>query len=306
MQGYGFGIDNSDFSSVLRTAVTTSGMSLAQIVDKLAERNIKVTQAALYYWQSGRSLPRRQRSRQALVELEEILSLPAGALTNPLQQELLSLNSTGPAYSSPAPSTASAPPAGFTSGSIDWSNEVYREMISVRSTLSYDRRTLTEKVTTLIRVPNVDRPTFHVGYHWAQATQDSGEPLPQLSDVEGAVVSDSQSFEKSTHVTCLYVPDFIRPGDLHQISYTTVSKSDTPIECTTERWFAWPLRYYTVFLDFGGNEPNNIEWVQAHTQESEGLTQRIERIRPLSPLNSTIQIAASNIDGGSSIIRWNW
>lgn len=305
MQEYGFGADNSDFSSVLRTAVTASGMSLAQIVDKLAERNIKVTQAALSYWQSGRSLPRRQRSRQALVELEDIFSLPAGALTNPLQQELLSL-SAGQPFSSPYPKASSAPNSGFTSDSIDWSNEVYREMISVRTMLSYDRQTLTEKVTTLIRVPNVDRPTFHVGYHWAQIARSNSASTPQLSDVEGAIIGDSLPFENSTHVTCLYLPDFIRPGDLHQISYTTVSKSDTPIECTTERWFAWPLRYYTVFLDFGGNEPNNIEWIQAYTQESEGLTQRIEKIRPLSPLNSTIQIAASNIDGGSSVIRWQW
>ncbi|MBR6458794.1 MAG: hypothetical protein IKS49_01370 [Actinomycetaceae bacterium] len=305
MQEYGFGADNSDFSSVLRTAVTASGMSLAQIVDKLAERNIKVTQAALSYWQSGRSLPRRQRSRQALVELEDIFSLPAGALTNPLQQELLSL-STGQSFSSPYPRASSAPNSGFNSDSIDWSNEVYREMISIRAMLSYDRQTLTEKVTTLIRVPNVDRPTFHVGYHWAQLTRSNNGTTPQLSDVEGAIVGDSLPFENSTHVTCLYLPDFIRPGDLHQISYTTVSKSDKPIECTTERWFAWPLRYYTVFLDFGGNEPNNIEWVQAYTQESDGLTQRIEKIRPLSPLNSTIQIAASNIDGGSSVIRWQW
>lgn len=305
MQGYGFGVDNSDFSSVLRTAVTASGMSLAQIVDKLAERNIKVTQAALSYWQSGRSLPRRQRSRQALVELEDILSLPAGALTSPLQKELLSLSASQP-FASPYPKASSAPNSGFNSDSIDWSNEVYREMISARAMLSYDRQTLTEKVTTLIRVPNVDRPTFHVGYHWAQLTRSNGDTTPQISDVEGAVVSDSLPFDNSTHVTCLHLPDFIRPGDLHQISYTTVSKSDTPIECTTERWFAWPLRYYTVFLDFGGNEPHNIEWVQAYTQESEGLTQRIEKIRPLSPLNSTIQIAASNIDGGSSVIRWNW
>lgn len=293
-----------DFAIVLRTAITASGLSLAQIVELLAERDIKVTQAALSYWQSGRSLPRRQRSRKALVELERILGLSDGALTLPLQQQLIELN-TGRIQKNPQPRASIAPNAGFNSSSIDWSNEVYREMISVRVTISPDKRTLTEKVTTLVRVPDVEKPTFHVGYHWVDAS-DNEQDRPRLTDIEGAVLGETLPLEGRTQVTCLYIPDFVKAGDLHQLSYTTIARSSEPYTRTTERWFAWPLRYYTAFLDFGGHTPKDLEWVQVHTQEIEGMTQRIESIRPLSPINSTVQITAANVDGGSSVIRWRW
>lgn len=304
MDGQRSSQDANEFATVLRAAITASGMSLAQIVENLAERDTKVTQAALSYWQSGRSLPRRQRSRKALVELEQILDLSEGTLTLPLQKQLVALNTrrmTQPA----SPKASIAPNAGFSSSSIDWSNEVYREMISVRTTMSIDRCTLTEKVTTLVRIPDVAKPTFHVGYHWVEAS-DSDADRPHLTDIEGATLGESLPLEGRTRVTCLYIPEFVKPGDLHQLSYTTITRSPNPYTRTTERWFAWPLRYYTVFLDFGGHEPKDVEWVQVNTQEVDGMTQRIESIRPLTPINSTVQVTAASVDGGSSVVRWSW
>ena len=75
------------FAQAFRDALAQSGMTLVEVVEALAERDVKLTQASLSYWQSGRSVPRRQSSIAVLSDVEEVLGAQKDTLVNALQQE---------------------------------------------------------------------------------------------------------------------------------------------------------------------------------------------------------------------------
>lgn len=81
------------FEHALRLAILASGLTLARIRARMAERGLPVGLATLSYWQRGRSRP---RSPELVRGLEEVVGVPAGAL-----QALLS-----PARQQPAPGRA--------------------------------------------------------------------------------------------------------------------------------------------------------------------------------------------------------
>ena len=74
--------DQADtFAAVLTNAIQARGLSLERIRARLEAAEVPVSIATLSYWQSGRSLPTRSRSYHTLVELEKILNLEPGHLT---------------------------------------------------------------------------------------------------------------------------------------------------------------------------------------------------------------------------------
>ena len=73
--------DPPTFSDVLTAAIRRRGLSLERIRTRLDAAGVPVSIATLSYWQSGRSLPTRSRSYHTLVELERILGVEPGHLT---------------------------------------------------------------------------------------------------------------------------------------------------------------------------------------------------------------------------------
>lgn len=69
------------FAQVLTAAIQARGLSLERIRARLDTAGVPVSIATLSYWQSGRSLPTRSRSYHTLVELERILNVDPGHLT---------------------------------------------------------------------------------------------------------------------------------------------------------------------------------------------------------------------------------
>jgi hypothetical protein len=72
------------FPEAFADALRRRGVTLAWLHQRLAERGHPVSPAALSYWRSGRSQPERGTSRDALVEIERLLRVPPGGLTDRL------------------------------------------------------------------------------------------------------------------------------------------------------------------------------------------------------------------------------
>ncbi len=68
------------FHEALRLAIRASGLTLERVEAKLRLRELPVSVATLSYWQRGQVKPRRAGSRLIVRALEDILSLPDGAL----------------------------------------------------------------------------------------------------------------------------------------------------------------------------------------------------------------------------------
>lgn len=74
-----------EFSTALRSLITTRGLPLEAIRAQLAQRGHRLSVTTLSYWQSGRSQPERAASLDALVELERVLNVPDGFLLARIQ-----------------------------------------------------------------------------------------------------------------------------------------------------------------------------------------------------------------------------
>lgn len=74
-------LSTGPFEDALRTAIRFSRLSLERIQHRLHMRGTPVSITALSYWQSGRRRPERPDSLRALRQLEDVLSLPDGALS---------------------------------------------------------------------------------------------------------------------------------------------------------------------------------------------------------------------------------
>ncbi|MEU9022197.1 hypothetical protein [Actinomadura sp. NPDC048394] len=70
-----------EFAEAFRQAVQASGLTLERLRHRLGRRGLPVSVATLSHWQRGRSRP---RSRAAVAILEEVLEVPPGTLTGPL------------------------------------------------------------------------------------------------------------------------------------------------------------------------------------------------------------------------------
>ena len=80
--------DEPTFGEVLRQAIRARGLSLERIHARLgADYGLSVSMATLSYWQSGRAVPRRSSSQEAVRALETILEVAPGTLLAPLDRE---------------------------------------------------------------------------------------------------------------------------------------------------------------------------------------------------------------------------
>ncbi len=83
-------LTDTRFADTLTLAIQRRRLPLKQLVSRLAEAGTPVSMATLSYWQSGRSLPTRNRSLVAIRELEKVLNLPVAQLTSTLPDDLSS------------------------------------------------------------------------------------------------------------------------------------------------------------------------------------------------------------------------
>lgn len=69
------------FSRALSLAIDRSGLGLARLRDRLAAAGVPVSTTTLSYWRTGRTRPERPDSLRAVALLEDVLGVPARALT---------------------------------------------------------------------------------------------------------------------------------------------------------------------------------------------------------------------------------
>ncbi|MDR6865805.1 hypothetical protein J2Y69_000387 [Microbacterium resistens] len=74
--------EDRSFAASLRDAVEASGLSLSHLHRLLRDLGSPVSVSTLSYWRSGARRPEGAHSRVAITELERILGIPAGGLTD--------------------------------------------------------------------------------------------------------------------------------------------------------------------------------------------------------------------------------
>ncbi|WP_242901496.1 helix-turn-helix domain-containing protein [Actinomadura terrae] len=193
-----------EFAGALRQAIQASGLTLERIRHRLGQRGLTVSVATLSYWQRGRSRP---RSRAVVTTLEEILQVPAGTLTELLDDPTPTAPPVrgGPGRGGLAAGTAGAGDRGRAAGDLwpdpdryaflvaqlDRSGDHRLERLGIHDVYRLDdvRRTWTLSVRTVLRAAGDDIDRVVCVHQTGPAKIDSG---PDGQGPAGASLSGSE------------------------------------------------------------------------------------------------------------------
>lgn len=303
------------FAVELSTAIAVSGLSLSQICAELARRGHSVTPAALSYWKTGRSLPRRASSRPIIRELENVLDVPHDSFTLAVSDDLRHTAETAARIGYPY--AADTQPDRLDhedtrrfdaiAAAIDWDSEVNRRVFEETMTVSADFRSITLDTISLVRIPNRPKPTYHVGCFWEPDQPITPESLG-IHDLEGVRLTGIEQVEATaTQMARMEIPpSFAEPGSIHRIAYTHRFATGEPFDEAIQRLFLWPLRFYTCRLIFAGKVPSTIRWEMTTIEADERSERRMTTIREVEPAGSTVQVALENVASSLGLFTWEW
>lgn len=298
---------NGPFTQAFREALAQSGMTLVEVVDALAERGVKLTQASLSYWQSGRSVPRRQSSIAVLGDVEEVLGAKENTLSDALKQEREENVKTAE-FTAHAKMAQRRPellwnaPRDFDMDIIDWDNEVQRKFLHQTMTVREGGHKAVTRVDAVVRVTGTESPTMNVCESWAL-----GDSIPDVSNIYGGFLDDAHIDEDSRYgVFPIYLPEGKASGDLHQLGYTVYSSATDRITQTSLGWFAQPVDMYAFTVDFGDELPMSVEWVNVSTRRRGDAIERIETTHELEIIGGIVQATVERFSDAATFIRWSW
>lgn len=295
------------FAQAFRDVLAQSGMTLVEVVEALAERDVKLTQASLSYWQSGRSVPRRQSSIAVLSDVEEVLGAPKDTLVNALQQEREE-HAKNAEMASRAKAGQRRPellwnaPRDVDIDLIDWDNEVQRKFIHQTMTIRNGGHEAVTRVDAVVRVGGAESPAMHVCESWAL-----GDSLPEINEVYGGILGAAHVNEKSRFaIFPIELPEDKTSGDLHQLGYTISSTASDRITQTPQGWFAQPVDMYAFTVDFGDEVPMSVEWVNVNIRRRGDAVERIETTHNLEIIGGIVQATVERLNDSAAFIRWSW
>ncbi|MEL4359366.1 MULTISPECIES: hypothetical protein [unclassified Luteococcus] len=238
------------FGETLSGYLAHHPMSLDQLSRELGRLGTPLSTATLSYWCTGRSLPSRPRSKQAVVHLERLLELAPGSLVSALPGPLNASWSPGVGMSDPGRVLALV--AGW---GLDIDRHVGVRMTTDRALLGADRR-------------GMRQDCFQLQWGEAPATERMpiAVPLP-TPDAEAVEVLGDHGCPvgRSAVLDSLLVMELVldRPllrGDLRQLHYRIRWQCQTPIAALTRRV---PLVMDMVVLSvrFQGEPPGRVRHV---------------------------------------------
>lgn len=299
---------HTSFASRLDEALIAAPYSLDRIVDILAKQGLKVSQATLSHWRSGRSTPKRYNSLRIVAALEDILTLPSQALSSLLPSDIKKNTDASPPESGTEPSPVDSSFSFLydeADRATDWSNEVQREFMEGETVVSADFLTQTYSFVILARVPQVQHPCLHVsvGLNNTDVIPETG--YVDFYNIKGATIGERQVYADGlTTVTRLDLPSSCYPGQLHRISFTYSCQSTVPYTTSLLQLLVWPLHFYVSRVEFEGKVPENIEWIEETVQEEDNATYTSISTRPVIPIGNTIQICIEKPEATRGYFRW--
>lgn len=293
------------FHVALRAAIEARGLTLQRLRHRLAQRGLRIGVTSLSYWQQGLRRPERPESLRAVQGLEEILELPAGALTALLGRP----RSRG--------RNASLPPGAVGYSTIFSSPVTLDSLLTALDGVAADRRLHTE---TMFETVHLDagraarrRETVQVVRAHADLADRvilvwRGEPGCPVEDVEirplencrtGRVRRDADT---ALVVAELLFDHALYAGDTYVLRYDLHDPSG--LECPEyERVFRYPATQYVLQMRFSpGALPVRC---RHYTRRSQGAPCQDVKDLVLNA-HRTVHLAETGVQPGVLGIRLDW
>lgn len=288
-------VRRQQFADALRDAIAARGLSLDRVRAHLVTYGHDVSVATLSYWQTGRSVPVRRASLQALGALETILQVPRGTLASklPSQQGRRTL----PQVSHPvgphlAPTGVNRITAAFGIGFHEGYEAISQEQ-TVHVNASRECSGISVDTVVMATRDGLDR--LLVGYR-----TDIPGVLIEVSAVEGCRIGRTATVLTETlTVTEVMLDQPLRSGEAYR--YQTLARHDTPgvVIRDWDRTHLEPIRTTTLTLSFCPADPPQC-WVYV------GPTTDDPAYEPVRVTGDEFTATVHDFGPGLFAMRWAW
>ena len=279
------------FAETLSRAIQRRNLSLERIHTKLARAGTPVSVATLSYWQTGRRVPTRTSSLQAVSELERILALPTGRLRTTLVDE---------------PDDGSAVGSSFNGG-----DAITRTLQKLRLDPVLD--VLRVSVNDIVSVSSDHRQIVQLTRQVMRAERDGVRSWPivlELDDRGGAELSavtacrvgrQIQLPEAGLIIAEMLLPRPLSKGDLvmteHSLSWL---QAESP-KFVIERLLPRRVQEYVLQVSIGGTVPLAASAYRRPVHQHDA-----EESWPVAIQDGLVQVVLADVSPGVYGVAWDW
>lgn len=300
------------FATALGSAMSLRGVSAHDLETLLFRRGHKVPTDWISNWRSGRSLPRRGSTLQAVREIERELRLSKDDLLAPLRSDMLAEQAIARGRN---PLARIAEPEyadrdiirkfATMNSDVRWDGEVHREALTEEVLISADFHSVLIRNSIIVRYGPNPRPTMHISIFWDEDNPPPADDDIGIYEIDGATVGKVRTRVESFGIgktTSLMLPKG-EEGTLHRLYYEQRYTSEPPLTETATRSFPFPISVYTGKVIFEGEVPPKLRFLQSRTDDA-GI-EKIVRTRPLEPFGNSVQASAEDVVHATALFRWD-
>lgn len=301
------------FSQELQEALKQSKVSVQDAVQLLNNYGHAVPMKTFLYWLEGYFLPRHVDAFLLVETLERIFGIRDSGLRNALLDDLASAKSFVPPEYRTTQGALQPHKVGddrekyleSSDDKTDWDEEIIREVIHDAVTINAERDYIHHRTTIFGRVPSGPAAflNFPIIY---EGEEEKPEPEKILYDVRGGKIVEQTLYEEDgilNVATRLALSDETISGALHRISFTSDFCNPNGYTRVAERFFAFPLAFYSCTVTFEGEVPDTIEYVFSTSDERRGRVKDTS-VTPLVPIGNTVRVSRGNVFSGTGCVRW--
>ncbi|WP_219106238.1 hypothetical protein [Austwickia sp. TVS 96-490-7B] len=284
-----------EFPEALRAAIQARGLSLERIRWHLIQRGHELSVATISYWQSGRSQPERATSLAALAQMEEILQVPTGSLSQRLAARR---RHGGTGLSEVSAMVGRQLPAQVEEMVAEWGLAgppgLHRVTVHDRLEIGPSHRLVVHEVKELL-LADQDGVDRYFLAHGTNGAATNIEVKPQRNCHVGRVVPAP---EEGLLLGEMVLDRALRPGETILVEYEVVVADPMPREYV-ERSFVRPVRSaHTEVLFREGALPLSAE---RYT-----VTDGVERVDPVVIAGPSLHTLVLDFGPGTYGVRWRW
>ena len=279
------------FAKTLENAIASQPLTLERISLRLRQAGFPVSVATLSYWQTGRSLPTRSRSRAALAELGHILGLEPGILESTLEcHGLICPNTIIPNYAD----------AELLLQNLNLHLKQNWTKVSMSDRLFLDENgcEVSTHTRVLLRAENDANACYPI------ILQQPGTPgcCGKVTKTHGMTVSKIQSLpEKNLTVVGGTLNKKVSRGELAAIEYIVDWDRTTTRSQSLERCILAPAHGLLLEATFAGKMPSKACWFYRENINGPDI-----ETGDVVSLNQTLQTVILDARIGIWGIRWDW
>lgn len=286
------------FADALDAAISGAGLTLDRLREHLAARGVTVSRSALAYWRTGRSLPGRETSLHAVVELEQVLGLGAGRLTSLLGPQ--DRQGSRPQRTPLLERRRLWPSVRPSSLEFDLPPEDQVRLRSVHDELLVDddrqERLLRVRVVAEAAVDGVVRMAAYY------QTEDRARQPPRFAAGHccraGRTRVDAVS---GLLIAELFFDRELRAGEVAAVEYEFVFPHGRPVRGYHRR-LTRPAPLYTCRVQFGSDIPESIR--RFEQRDLAAPRRKVEELRAAG--SGAVTLAARDVGAGIIGVEWTW